>query len=103
MGGIKAAFTAFTAFTRGEMSDLISLIHDAREVAISRCSTGRRADNDSQSLPVLAIVPDKDTWIDGAAGGGWLIIPSEGAILDRAAITLIFEAGLLQKRGSWAV
>ncbi len=33
LGGIKAAFKAFT---KGEISDLTTLIHDAREVAISR-------------------------------------------------------------------
>jgi uncharacterized protein YbjQ (UPF0145 family) len=100
VGGIKAAFKAFT---RGEISDLTSLIHDAREVAIGRLKSEAEAMGaddvvgvkvniaeignlveflaigtavkrlpglamDSQALPVQAIVPDKDTWIDGTLG-----------------------------------
>jgi uncharacterized protein YbjQ (UPF0145 family) len=36
IGGLKSAFKAFT---KGEISDLTSLIHDAREVAVSRLKT----------------------------------------------------------------
>ena len=101
VGGFKAAFKAFT---RGEISDLTSLIHDAREVAIGRLKSEADALGAAEvvgvktyiaevggnlveflaigtavkripgvavansALPVQAIVPDRDTWIDGTLG-----------------------------------
>jgi uncharacterized protein YbjQ (UPF0145 family) len=101
VGGFKAAFKAFT---RGEISDLTSLIHDAREVAIGRLKSEADAlgaadvvgvktyiaevggnlveflaigtavkrlpglSVANSALPVQAIVPDRDTWIDGTLG-----------------------------------
>jgi uncharacterized protein YbjQ (UPF0145 family) len=100
-GGIKAAFKAFT---KGEISDLTTLVHNAREVAIGRLK--READvlgaQDvvgvktyiaelgsslveflaigtaikkidgvgvvTPTLPVHAIVSERDTWIDGTFG-----------------------------------
>ena len=95
---------AFKSFTRGEISELTRLIHDAREIAIDRLKS--EADQlgaedvvgvktyiaeighglvefmaigtavkktagvgvATPTLPVQAIVPDKDTWIDGDFG-----------------------------------
>lgn len=100
VGGIKAAFKSFT---QGEISDLTTLIHDAREIAIGRLRSDADAlgaddvvgvktyiaefgslveflaigtavkrlpglTTQNQALPVQAIVPDKDTWIDGTLG-----------------------------------
>lgn len=100
-GGLKAAFKAFT---KGEISDLTTLIHDAREVAIGRLKNEadalgaqdvvgvktyiaelgnslveflaigtaiKRIDGvgvATPTLPVHAIVSEKDTWIDGTFG-----------------------------------
>jgi hypothetical protein len=95
---------AFKCFTRGEISELMRLVRDAREIAINRLKgeadqlgargrcrrqdlhrrdwpwSGRirgigtavkkiaRVGVDTPTLPVQAIVPDKDTWIDGDFG-----------------------------------
>jgi uncharacterized protein YbjQ (UPF0145 family) len=103
--GLTGGFlAAFKSFTRGEISELTLLIHDAREVAIDRLKS--EADQlgaedvvgvktyiaeighglvefmaigtavkktvgvgvATPTLPVQAIVPDKDTWIDGDFG-----------------------------------
>lgn len=100
-GGLKAAFKAFT---KGEISDLTTLIHDAREVAIGRLKSEADALGAADvvgtktyiaelgsslveflaigtaikkidgvgvatpTLPVHAIVSEKDTWIDGTFG-----------------------------------
>jgi uncharacterized protein YbjQ (UPF0145 family) len=100
-GGIKAAFKAFT---KGEISDLTTLIHDAREVAIGRLKSEADALGAADvvgvktyiaelgsslveflaigtaikkidgvgvatpSLPVHAIVSEKDTWTDATLG-----------------------------------
>ncbi len=104
LGVVGGFLAAFKSFTRGEISDLTSLIHDAREIAIDRLK--READAldaeevvgvktyiaeignglvefmaigtavtrrpgmavASPSLPVQAIVRDRDTWIDGDFG-----------------------------------
>lgn len=101
VGGFKAAFKAFT---RGEINDLTTLVHDAREVAIGRLKAEADAlgANDvvgiktyiaeigtslveflaigtavkklpgigtaTPTLPVQAIISDKDTWVDGTIG-----------------------------------
>jgi hypothetical protein len=95
---------AFKSFTRGEISDLTRLVHDAREIAIDRLKS--EADQlgaedvvgvktyiadlghglvefmaigtavkktagvrvTTPTLPIQAIVADKDTWIDGDFG-----------------------------------
>ncbi len=100
-GGFRAAFKSFS---RGEITDLSRLIHDAREIAIDRLK--READElhaeevvgvktyiaemssglvefmaigtavtkianvavATPQLPVQAIIPDRDTWIDGGFG-----------------------------------
>ncbi len=103
--GLTGGFlAAFKSFTRGEISELTRLIHDAREIAIDRLKS--EADQlgaedvvgvktyiaelghglvefmaigtavkkmagvsvATPALPVQAIVPDKDTWIDGDFG-----------------------------------
>jgi uncharacterized protein YbjQ (UPF0145 family) len=103
--GLTGGFlAAFKSFTRGEISELTRLVHDAREVAIDRLKS--EADElgaedvvgvktyiaeighglvefmaigtavkkmvgvgvGTPTLPVQAIVPDKDTWIDGDFG-----------------------------------
>jgi uncharacterized protein YbjQ (UPF0145 family) len=103
--GLTGSFlAAFKSFTRGEISDLTRLVHDAREIAIDRLKS--EADQLSAedvvgvetyiaeighslvefiamgtavkktvgvgvatpALPVQAIVPDKETWIDGDFG-----------------------------------
>ena len=101
VGGLKSAFKAFA---KGEISDLTTLIHDAREVSISRLKAEADALDAANvvgvktyitqiggslveflaigtaikkipgvavanpTLPVHAIVSDKDTWIDGTLG-----------------------------------
>lgn len=100
-GGFKAMMKSFT---KGEISDLTTLIHDARESAIGRIkreadalgatdvvgvktyiaeiggglveflavgTAVRRQDGLSvtnEHLPAQAIIPDRDTWIDGTIG-----------------------------------
>jgi uncharacterized protein YbjQ (UPF0145 family) len=103
--GLTGGFlAAFKSFTRGEISELTRLVHDAREMAIDRLK--READQlgaedvvgvktyiaeishgliefmaigtavkktegvgvAMPTLPVQAVVPDKDTWIDGDFG-----------------------------------
>jgi uncharacterized protein YbjQ (UPF0145 family) len=103
--GLAGGFlAAFKSFTRGEISELTRLVHDAREMAIDRLKS--EADQlgaedvvgvktyiaeighglvefmaigtavkktagvgvATPTLPVQAIVPDKDTWIDGDVG-----------------------------------
>ena len=103
--GLTGGFlAAFKSFTRGEISELTRLVHDAREVAIDHLKS--EADQlgaedvvgvktyiaeighglvefmaigtavkktvgvgvATPTLPVQAIVPDKDTWIDGDFG-----------------------------------
>jgi uncharacterized protein YbjQ (UPF0145 family) len=95
---------AFKCFTRGEISELTRLVHDALEVAIDRLKSeaDRLGAEDgvgvktyiaeighglvefmaigtavkktagggvaTPALPVQAIVPHKDTWIDGDFG-----------------------------------
>jgi uncharacterized protein YbjQ (UPF0145 family) len=104
LGLISGFLAAFKSFTRGEISELTRLVHDAREIAIDRLKS--EADQlgaedvvgvkthiaeighglvefmaigtavkktagvgvATPSLPVQAIVPDKDTWIDGDFG-----------------------------------
>ena len=103
--GIAGGFlAAFKSFVRGEINELTSLIHDAREVAIERLKSEadqlgaeevigvktfiaevgsglveflaigtamKKTDGlavRNPSLPVHAIVRDKDTWIDGDFG-----------------------------------
>jgi uncharacterized protein YbjQ (UPF0145 family) len=101
VGGFKSALKSFT---KGEISDLTTLIHDAREVAIDRLKSEADALGADEvvgvktyiaelgghlveflaigtavkksgsvavkttTLPVQAIVQDKDTWIEGAFG-----------------------------------
>jgi uncharacterized protein YbjQ (UPF0145 family) len=100
VGGLKAAFKAFT---RGEITDLTTLIHDAREQAIGRLKNEADAlgaadvvgvktyiaefghiveflaigtavkklpglSTQTATLPVQAIISDKDTWVDGTLG-----------------------------------
>jgi uncharacterized protein YbjQ (UPF0145 family) len=101
VGGFKSALKSFT---KGEISDLTTLIHDAREVAIDRLKSEADALGSDEvvgvktyiaelgshlveflaigtavkksggvavktpTLPVQAIVEDKDTWIEGAFG-----------------------------------
>lgn len=100
-GGFKAMMKSFS---RGEISDLTSLIHEARESAIGRIKseadalgatdvvgvktyiaeiggglveflavgTAVRAldglEVASPQLPAQAIIPDRDTWVDGTLG-----------------------------------
>lgn len=100
-GGFKAMIKSFS---KGEISDLTSLIHEARESAIGRLKREADALGASQvvgvktyiaeiggglveflaigsavraqdglgvatpELPAQAIVPDRDTWIDGTLG-----------------------------------
>jgi uncharacterized protein YbjQ (UPF0145 family) len=103
--GLTGSFlAAFKSFTRGEISDLTRLVHDAREIAIDRLKSEADQLNAEDvvgvktyiaelghglvefmaigtavkktagvgvatpTLPVQAIVPDKDTWIDGDFG-----------------------------------
>jgi uncharacterized protein YbjQ (UPF0145 family) len=104
LGLTGSFFAAFKSFTRGEISELTRLVHDAREIAINRLKS--EADQlgaedvvgvktyiaeighglvefmaigtavkktagvgvATPALPVQAIVPDKDTWIDGDFG-----------------------------------
>ena len=100
-GGFKAMMKSFS---RGEISDLTSLIHEARESAIGRIKSEADAlgatdvvgvktyiaeiggglveflavgtavrtleglDVASAQLPAQAIIPDRDTWVDGTLG-----------------------------------
>lgn len=101
VGGFKAAFKSFT---KGEISDLTTMIHDAREISIGRIkdeADALGADEvvgvkthiaeignglveflavgtavkklpgfavQTPSLPVQAIIHDKDTWVEGFGG-----------------------------------
>jgi uncharacterized protein YbjQ (UPF0145 family) len=104
LGVVGGFMAAFKSFAKGEISDLTTLIHDAREIAIDRLK--READAlgaeevvgvktyiaqignglvefmaigtavkkmpgfsvKTPSLPVQAIIRDRDTWIDGDFG-----------------------------------
>jgi uncharacterized protein YbjQ (UPF0145 family) len=103
LGLVGGLMSALKAFTKGEINELTTLIHEAREVAIGRLK--READaigadevigvktyiSDlgglveflavgtamkkmpgmsvrTATLPVQAIIQDKDTWIDGSLG-----------------------------------
>lgn len=104
LGFVGGIFSALKSFVKGEISELTELIHDAREVAISRLKA--EADSigadevvgvktyiaeigqglvefmaigtavkplegmkcASPTLPVQAIIHDKDTWFDGGVG-----------------------------------
>jgi uncharacterized protein YbjQ (UPF0145 family) len=104
LGALGGFMAAFKSFSKGEISDLTTLIHDAREIAISRLK--KEADSlgaedvvgvktyiaeigsglvefmaigtavkklpgfavATPTLPVQAIIQDKDTWIDGDFG-----------------------------------
>ena len=102
--GLTSGFlAAFESFTRGEISELTRLVHDAREIAIDCLKSEDELGAEdvvgvktyiaeighglvefmaigtavkkmvgvgvgTPTLPVQAIVPDKDTWIDGDFG-----------------------------------
>jgi len=104
LGVVGGLLAAFKSLTKGEISDLTELVHDAREVSIERIR-GEAADLGADdvvgvktfiseiggglvefmaigtavkkheaarvltpSLPVQAIIQDKDTWIEGDTG-----------------------------------